>query len=282
MPSLSHDRDGFALDGQPFRILSGALHYFRVVPEQWDARLALLRAMGLNTVETYVAWNLHEPRPGQYDFTGRLDLERFITAAAGHGLKVLVRPGPYICAEWEFGGLPAWLLKDPAIRLRCSHPGYLAAVDRWFDALLPRIVPHLAEQGGPVIALQVENEYGSYANDAAYLRHLAQGCAGVALAACSSPPTARPTPCCKAARWPAYCPPPTSATGRRTPSRCCAATRRTARRSAWSTGTAGSTTGASGTTPGTRRTRPRCWTRCSRPAPRSTSTWRTAAPTSAI
>lgn len=175
MPSLSHDRDGFALDGQPFRILSGALHYFRVVPEQWDARLALLRAMGLNTVETYVAWNLHEPRPGQYDFTGRLDLERFITAAAGHGLKVLVRPGPYICAEWEFGGLPAWLLKDPAIRLRCSHPGYLAAVDRWFDALLPRIVPHLAEQGGPVIALQVENEYGSYANDAAYLRHLAQG-----------------------------------------------------------------------------------------------------------
>ena len=175
MHHLAHDRDGFLLDGRPFRILSGALHYFRVHPEQWDERLALLRAMGLNTVETYVAWNLHEPRPRAFDFTGPLDLERFIGLAAGHGLKVLVRPGPYICAEWEFGGLPAWLLKDPAMRLRCTHPGYLAAVDRWFDALVPRLLPTLAEQGGPVIAVQVENEYGSYGTDSAYLRHLAQG-----------------------------------------------------------------------------------------------------------
>ncbi|GAA1223893.1 beta-galactosidase [Kitasatospora nipponensis] len=175
MPSLTHDRDGFALDGKPFRILSGALHYFRVVPEQWDHRLALLRSMGLNTVETYVAWNLHEPRPGDYDFSGRLDLVRFVQSAARHGLKVLLRPGPYICAEWEFGGLPAWLLRDPALRLRCSEPRYLAAVDRWFDVLLPRVLPLLAERGGPVIAVQVENEYGSYGNDADYLRHLADG-----------------------------------------------------------------------------------------------------------
>ena len=175
MTSLAYDRDGFTLDGRPLRILSGALHYFRVVPEQWEARLGLLRAMGLNTVETYVAWNLHEPRPGQYDFQGRLDLVRFIATAQAQGLMVLVRPGPYICAEWDFGGLPAWLLKDPAIRLRCAEPGYLAAVDRWFDVLLPLLVPLLAESGGPVLALQVENEYGGYGNDADYLRHLAEG-----------------------------------------------------------------------------------------------------------
>ncbi|MCX4748249.1 beta-galactosidase [Kitasatospora sp. NBC_01287] len=175
MSSLTYDRDGFTLDGQPLRILAGALHYFRVHPEQWDGRLALLRAMGLNTVETYVAWNLHEPRPGAYDFSGMLDLERFVRTAERHGLKVLLRPGPYICAEWEFGALPAWLLKDRSMRLRCADPAFLAAVDRWFDVLLPRIVPLLAEQGGPVLALQVENEYGSYGNDAAYLRHLADG-----------------------------------------------------------------------------------------------------------
>ncbi|MFE9426607.1 beta-galactosidase family protein [Kitasatospora sp. NPDC006697] len=175
MSSLTYDQHGFALDGEPFRILSGAMHYFRVVPEQWDHRLSLLRAMGLNTVETYVPWNLHEPRHGAYDFGGRLDLRRFLRAAERHGLKALVRPGPYICAEWEAGGLPAWLLADPGMRLRCSHPGYLAAVDRWFDRLLPELLPMLAENGGPVLALQVENEYGSYGTDAAYLRHLADG-----------------------------------------------------------------------------------------------------------
>ncbi|WP_329565169.1 glycoside hydrolase family 35 protein [Kitasatospora sp. NBC_01266] len=175
MSSLSYDRDGFTLDGRPFRILSGALHYFRVHPEQWESRLQLLRAMGLNTVETYLPWNLHEPRPGQYDFSGFLDVERFVRIAERHGLKVLLRPGPYICAEWEFGGLPAWLLKDRSMRLRCADPAFLAAVDGWFDAVLPRLLPLLAERGGPVLALQVENEYGSYGNDAAYLRHLADG-----------------------------------------------------------------------------------------------------------
>ncbi|MDH6116788.1 beta-galactosidase [Kitasatospora sp. GAS204A] len=175
MSSLTYDRDGFTLDGSPLRILSGALHYFRVHPEQWAARLRLLRAMGLNTVETYLPWNLHEPRPGHYDFGGFLDVERFVRTAERHGLKVLLRPGPYICAEWEFGGLPAWLLKDRSMRLRCADPAFLAAVDRWFDVLLPRLLPLLAERGGPVLALQVENEYGSYGNDAAYLRHLADG-----------------------------------------------------------------------------------------------------------
>ena len=165
----------FEQDGAAVRILSGAMHYFRVVPEYWRDRLLKLKAMGLNTLETYVCWNLHEPRPGRFDFSGRLDLARYIELAAELDLMVIVRPGPYICSEWDLGGLPAWLLKDPAMRLRCMYPPYLKAVDRFFDALLERLVPLQASRGGPIVAMQVENEYGSYGNDKAYLRHLADG-----------------------------------------------------------------------------------------------------------
>ncbi len=169
---LTISGDQFWLDDQPFRILSGAMHYFRVLPASWRDRLEKMRAFGLNTVETYVAWNLHEPRPAEYHFDGRLDVVEFIRQAGEAGLKVIVRPGPYICSEWDFGGLPAWLLKDPHMQIRCSYAPYLAAVDRYFAELLPRLQPLLASQGGPVIAMQVENEYGSYGNDKAYLRHL--------------------------------------------------------------------------------------------------------------
>ena len=110
----------FIQDGRPVQLLSGAMHYFRVVPEYWRDRLLKLRAMGLNTVETYVAWNLHEPRPGRFDFSGRLDLPAFVRLADELGLNVIVRPGPYICAEWDLGGLPAWLLRDPTLQLRCA------------------------------------------------------------------------------------------------------------------------------------------------------------------
>lgn len=172
---LTISGDQFHLDGAPFRILSGALHYFRVMPDYWPDRLRKLRALGLNTVETYVAWNRHEPRPGEFHFDGGLDIVRFVELAAAEGLKVIVRPGPYICTEWELGGLPAWLLKDPAMRLRYSYRPYLDAVDRYFDALLPRLVPLQASRGGPIIAVQVENEYGSYSTDTAYLTYLADG-----------------------------------------------------------------------------------------------------------
>ncbi len=165
----------FLLNNQPFRILSGAMHYFRVVPDYWRDRLEKMRAFGLNTVETYVAWNLHEPRPGEFHFDGGLDLVRFIEIAAEVGLHVIVRPGPYICSEWDFGGLPAWLLKDPALQVRCMYPPYLAAVDRYLDALLPRLTPLLASNGGPIIAMQVENEYGGYGNDQHYLQWLTAG-----------------------------------------------------------------------------------------------------------
>ena len=172
MSSFTVAHNDFHLDGRPHRLLSGALHYFRVLPEQWGDRLIKLKAMGLNCVETYVAWNLHEPRPGEFDFRGGLDLPAFVRLAGSLGLHIIVRPGPYICAEWEFGGLPAWLLADPEMAVRCSYPPYLAAVERFFDALLPQLLPLQVGQGGPIIAMQVENEYGSYGSDQAYLRWL--------------------------------------------------------------------------------------------------------------
>lgn len=156
------------------RLLSGALHYFRIHPAQWEDRLAKARALGLNAVETYVAWNLHEPAPGDFRWEGRADLVRFIRLAEAQGLQVLLRPGPYICAEWEFGGLPAWLLRDPDMQLRCQHPAYLTAVERYLRALLERVAPLQHPRGGTIIAVQVENEYGSYGSDAGYLRWLAE------------------------------------------------------------------------------------------------------------
>lgn len=170
---LTYDQTGFRLDGLPLRILSGALHYFRTRPEQWPQRLASLRAMGLNTVETYVPWNLHEPRPGRHERVE--ELAAFLDEAARQGLWAIVRPGPYICAEWDNGGLPGWLTARVGRRARTSDPEYLAAVDSWFDRLLPSVVERQLDRGGNVLLVQVENEYGSYGSDAAYLGHLAEG-----------------------------------------------------------------------------------------------------------
>lgn len=174
MPALTTSSDGFFLHGEPFRIISGALHYFRVHPDQWTDRLHKARLMGLNTVETYLPWNLHEPEPGTLVLDGLLDLPRFLRLAQEEGLHVLLRPGPYICAEWDDGGLPAWLISDPDIRLRTSDPRFTDAFDRYLDLLLPPLLPHLAANGGPVIAVQVENEYGAYGDDIAYLKHVEQ------------------------------------------------------------------------------------------------------------
>ena len=137
MPALTTTSDGFLLHGEPFRIISGALHYFRVHPDQWADRLRKARLMGLNTVETYVPWNLHQPEPGTLVLDGLLDLPRFLRLAQEEGLHVLLRPGPFICAEWDGGGLPAWLTADPDIRLRTSDPRFTGAVDRYLDLLLP-------------------------------------------------------------------------------------------------------------------------------------------------
>lgn len=162
----------FYMGSKPFDIYSGAMHYFRTVPEYWEDRLTKLKAAGFNTVETYVCWNLHEKKPGEFDFSGILDIEKYLEIAQKVGLYAIVRPGPYICAEWDFGGLPAWLLKDKNMQIRCMYPDYLKCVERFYKELLARLVPHLESHGGNIIAMQVENEYGSYGNDKDYLRYV--------------------------------------------------------------------------------------------------------------
>ena len=165
------DQD-FLLDDQPFRILSGAIHYFRVHPDLWADRIHKARLMGLNTIETYVPWNEHSPEPGSFVADGGLDLGRFLDLVAASGMQAIVRPGPYICAEWDNGGLPAWLFTDPTVGVRSSEPGYLAAVSSYMESVLALVVPRQITQGGPVIMLQIENEYGAYGNDKEYLQHL--------------------------------------------------------------------------------------------------------------
>ncbi|XP_041373724.1 beta-galactosidase-1-like protein 2 isoform X2 [Gigantopelta aegis] len=162
----------FYLGGKPLTILSGAVHYFRSVPEYWKDRLLKVKACGLNTVETYVPWNVHEPVPGHFDFTGMLDIRKYIKLAQEVGLYVILRPGPYICSEWDFGGLPSWLLADPNMRVRTNYHGYQKAAKSYLSQLLSRVVDLQFSNGGPIIAVQVENEYGSYSNDTNHLTFL--------------------------------------------------------------------------------------------------------------
>ncbi|XP_016169851.1 beta-galactosidase 17 [Arachis ipaensis] len=166
-------RDMFWKDSQPFQIIGGDLHYFRVHPQYWEDRLLKAKALGLNTIQTYVPWNLHEPSPGRHVFEGFADIESFLKLCNKLGLLVMLRPGPYICAEWDWGGFPAWFSSmSPSPKLRSSDPTFLRLVERWWGNLLPKLVPLLYENGGPIIMVQIENEYGSYGNDKAYLQHL--------------------------------------------------------------------------------------------------------------
>jgi beta-galactosidase len=164
----------FLLDGEPFRILSGALHYFRVHPGQWADRIRKARLMGLNTIETYVAWNAHEPVRGEWDATGWNDLGAFLDLVAAEGMRAIVRPGPYICAEWHNGGLPVWLTGMPGIGLRRSEPSYLAEVTAYLQRVYEIVAPRQIDRGGPVVLVQIENEYGAYGSDTAYLERLVQ------------------------------------------------------------------------------------------------------------
>ncbi|OXA63022.1 Beta-galactosidase-1-like protein 2 [Folsomia candida] len=161
--------DGFKLNARPLRIISGAMHYFRIHPALWRDRLRKLRASGANTVETYVAWNLHEPRKDEWDFgTGEndnsvfLDIRTYIQMAKQEDLLVLLRPGPYICSEFEFGGMPSYLLRDPDMRVRTAYQPYLDRVKVYLDNLLPLVADLQFTRGGPIIGLQLENEYASF------------------------------------------------------------------------------------------------------------------------
>ncbi len=169
----------FLLDGRPLQILSGALHYFRIHPDQWSDRIAKARQLGLNTIETYVAWNAHSPRPGEFRTEGGLDLGRFLDLVAQQGMHAIVRPGPYICAEWTNGGLPAWLFRDPGTGVRRNEPGFLAAISQFYEDLAPILVPRQIDRGGPIILVQVENEYGAYGDDKAYLTALTELTRGI-------------------------------------------------------------------------------------------------------
>ena len=176
----------FQLDGHPYQILSGEMHYPRVPRAYWRARFRMARAMGLNTITTYVFWNLHEPRPGVYDFTGQNDVSEYIREAQQEGLNVILRPGPYVCTEWELGGYPSWLLKDRALTLRSTDPKYIAAMNHWFARLAREISPLLIQNGGPIIAIQVENEYGSFGDDHSYMEAVKSALLNSGLAAPST------------------------------------------------------------------------------------------------
>ncbi|KAH6936480.1 hypothetical protein HPB50_018001 [Hyalomma asiaticum] len=174
---IDYENNRYLKDGKPVQIVSGSIHSFRSLPEQWDDRLATVRAAGLNAIQTYVEWSSHEPEEGHFNFQGQQDIVRFLRLAQKHDLLVLLRPGPYIDSERDMGGLPYWLLSaNRSIGLRTSDPRYIGYVHRYFSKLLPLIQPLLYTNGGPVIAVQVENEYGSYAACdfvyTAYLRDL--------------------------------------------------------------------------------------------------------------
>ena len=168
-------KNDFVKDGKPIKLISGAVHYFRNMPDTWEDIFMKMKAMGCNCVETYCAWNMHEKVPGEYDFTGNLNIAKYIETAQKVGLMVIVRPGPYICAEWEFGGLPWWIQADEDMEIRCMNKKYIERFDLYLDRLCAEIKPYLTTNGGSVIMVQCENEYGYYGDDKDYLNYLKQG-----------------------------------------------------------------------------------------------------------
>ncbi|WP_329259927.1 beta-galactosidase [Actinoallomurus sp. NBC_01490] len=170
------DGSQFLLDGRPFQIRSGEMHPARIPVRYWRHRIRMAKAMGMNTIALYVMWNYLEERPGVFDFhTDRRDVEAFVRLCQAEGMWVLLRPGPYVCGEWDLGGIPPYLLRHPDIRLRvktADDPRYMAAVTRYIEHLAPRIRPLLVAHGGPILMVQIENEYGSYGDDAEYLAEL--------------------------------------------------------------------------------------------------------------
>ena len=162
-------RNTFLLNGEPFVVKAAEVHYPRIPRPYWEHRIQMCKSLGMNTLCIYVFWNLHEPREGQFDFTGNSDVAEFCRLAQKNGMYVIVRPGPYVCAEWEMGGLPWWLLKKKDIRLREQDPYFMERVRIFEEKVAEQLAPLTIQNGGPIIMVQVENEYGSYGEDKAYI-----------------------------------------------------------------------------------------------------------------
>lgn len=164
--------NSFVLDGKPFQIRSGEIHYPRVPRAEWRSRIRMAKAMGLNTVCTYVFWNLHETKRGEFDFAGEKDVSEFVKVCGEEGMKAIVRPGPYVCAEWDLGGLPAWMLAEPGVQLRSTDPRFLDPAKAWMKRMGEMLQPLSVAKGGPVLMVQLENEYGNFGKDAGYLKEM--------------------------------------------------------------------------------------------------------------
>ncbi len=163
----------FLLDGKPFQIISGEIHPARIPADYWRHRIQMTKAMGCNTISAYIFWNYHETAEGVYDFTtGNHNLAEFIKIVQEEEMWLILRPGPYVCAEWEFGGIPPYLLRIPDIKVRCMDPRYMAAAEKYIARLAEEIKPFQVTNGGSLLMIQIENEYGSFGNDRNYLFRL--------------------------------------------------------------------------------------------------------------
>ncbi len=162
-------KNTFLLNGKPFVVKAAEVHYPRIPREYWEHRIEMCKALGMNTLCLYVFWNLHEETPGNYDFTGNKDIAAFCKLAQKHGMYVIVRPGPYVCAEWEMGGLPWWLLKNDSVQLRTLDPFYMQHVGAFMHEVGKQLQDLQITRGGNIIMVQVENEYGSYGTDKPYV-----------------------------------------------------------------------------------------------------------------
>lgn len=171
--TFSLSKTDFLLDGKPFQIISGEMHPARIPAEYWRQRIQMAKAMGCNTIAAYIFWNYQETEPGVFDFTtGNHNIAEFIRIVQEEGMWLLLRPGPYVCAEWDFGGIPSYLLKIPDIKVRCMDPRYIKAAGRYIQSLALQVKDLQVTKGGPILMVQVENEYGSYGNDRTYLKWL--------------------------------------------------------------------------------------------------------------
>lgn len=169
--SFQLGKQDFLLDGKPLQIISGEMHPARMPAEYWQHRIRMAKAMGCNTIAAYIFWNYHETDPGVFDFqTGNHNIAKFIRMVQEEGMWLILRPGPYVCAEWDFGGLPSYLLEIPDIKVRCMDPRYTQAAERYLKTLALQVIDLQVTKGGPILMVQVENEYGSYGNDRNYMK----------------------------------------------------------------------------------------------------------------